>query len=40
MLDTTENIKETEKEWQDRAEKLNITEEEIMSEEYDYLDKD
>ena len=40
MLDTAENIKKTEKEWKDRTEKLNITEEEIMSDKYDYLDED
>lgn len=40
MLDTEENIKETIKMWDDLAKELGITEEEINSSEYDYLDED
>lgn len=40
MLDTPETIKETEKEWEELTKELGITEDEIMSHKYDYMDED
>lgn len=40
MLDTKENIEETVKSLHELAKELGITEEEINSPEYDYLDED
>ena len=38
MLDTEENIKQTAKEWENLLVESGITDEMVMSHDYDYLD--
>lgn len=38
MIDTNENIQETEREWEKLIEESGITDEMVDSPEYDYLD--
>lgn len=40
MLDTTKNIKEANDIWDEIDKELGITEEKVMSSEYDYIDED
>ena len=39
MLDTKENIKETENKFEELIQELGITEDDINSSEYDYVDE-